>query len=72
MKIFVKVKASARQNNAEKIDDTHFAISVAAPPRDGKANKAVLVALADYLKVPTWRMTIISGLTAKEKIIEIS
>ncbi len=46
MKIIVKVKTSARENTIKKIDDASFVIAVKVRPIDGKANDAVIKALA--------------------------
>ena len=81
MKIFVKVKAKAKENKIEKIDsptprlrrasENHFKVSVKEPPVRGKANLAVIKNLAEYLKVPKTKIRIISGQTSRNKIIEI-
>jgi len=71
MKIFVKAKPSAKKQNIEKIDDSHFVISVKEPPVQGLANKAVLKNLADYFGIPQENVRIISGFTSRQKIVEI-
>lgn len=71
MKIFVKVKTGARHENIKQIDDTHFVVTVSARPERGRANKAVVQALAEHLKIAPWRIGIVTGHTSKEKIIEI-
>lgn len=71
MKIFVKVKPKAKENKIEKIDENHFKVSVTEPPVGGKANLAVIVNLAEYLKIPKAKIRIISGQTSRNKIIEI-
>ena len=38
MKIFVTVKPNAKEERVEKIDDTHFKVSVKEPPTEGRAN----------------------------------
>jgi len=72
MKIFVKVKTGAKLESVKQIDDTHFVVAVSARPEKGKANEAVCKALAEYLKIPFWKIGIRSGLTSKEKIIEVA
>ncbi len=47
-------------------------IKVKAPPVEGKANKALLLFLADLLGLPRRRLEIISGLTSRRKSIYIS
>ena len=71
MRFFVKVKPSAKTTKFKKIDDTHFTVAVSARPEKGKANEAICRALAEYLKIPHWKIGIRSGHTSREKIIEI-
>ena len=71
MKIFVKVKAKAKENKIEKVGENHFKISVKEPPVRGKANLAVIENFAEYLKIPKAKIRIISGQTSRNKIIDI-
>ncbi len=71
MKIFVYVKASARENNVEKIDDTTYKVLVKSPPVDGKANKDVEEILAKYLNCSKSQVYIVSGFKSKSKVVEI-
>jgi len=71
MKIFVKVKPKAREEKVEKIDDINFKVQVTQPPVKGKANLAVIKALADYFNVNQSSVQIVSGSTSKLKIVEI-
>lgn len=71
MRIFVKVKPSAKIESVEKIDEVHFIISVKAPPVEGKANEAVVKLLADYFSVPRGNVKIVSGLFSRNKVVEI-
>ena len=71
MRITIKVRASAKKISVEKLDDGSFKVAVTAPPVDGKANRAVCEALADYYNVPISRVMIVAGLTGRQKIIDI-
>ncbi|MDD2731122.1 MAG: DUF167 domain-containing protein [Candidatus Portnoybacteria bacterium] len=71
MKIFVKVKPAAKRQGVKRISDTNFSVAVTAPPEKGKANKAVILALAEYLKIAPSRIKILLGSTSKNKILEI-
>ena len=71
MKIFVKAKPSAKEEKIEKIDENHYLVSVKEPPIKGKANAAIIKALAGYFKVPSSRVDIVSGYASREKIIVI-
>jgi len=71
MKIFLKVKTKSRENSVEKIDDNNFIVKVRELPIEGRANEAVVKALAEYLGIASWRVQIKSGLTSKNKVVEI-
>ena len=71
MKVFVKVKAGAREESVKKISDTDFAVFVKAPAKEGRANWAVARALAEYFKIAPSRVELVSGFSSREKIFEI-
>lgn len=55
----------------EKINDTEFVVAVKEPPIDGRANWAITRAIAEYFGVSPSRVNILSGQTAKNKVLEI-
>ena len=71
MKIFVTVKAGAKERKIKRIDKKHLAIWVKERLQKGKANKAVKEAAADYLGVPKSNVNILHGKTSKHKILEV-
>lgn len=71
MKIFVKAKPASREDKVEENDPAHFVVSVKAPPVQGMANRAIIKLLADYFKTDISRVRIVSGATARNKVIEI-
>jgi len=71
MKIFVRVKPNAKNEVVSKIDETHFDVLVKEPPVGGRANRAVMRALASHFGVPLFCVKILAGHTARNKIIEI-
>jgi len=46
-------------------------VKVKEPPKEGKANKAVIKVLAKHFKVPQDSVRIENGLSNKNKIIEV-
>jgi len=72
MKILVKVKANSKTEKIQKIDEKNFIVSVKAPAKEDKANQAVIKALANYLGVSRSQITILSGQTFKNKVIDIA
>ncbi|MBI4708764.1 MAG: DUF167 domain-containing protein [Candidatus Portnoybacteria bacterium] len=71
MKIFVQAKPRARKEFIEKISETHFVVAVCEPPEKGRANEAIIKALAQYFSVARSRIRITSGASSRNKIVEI-
>lgn len=71
MKLFITAKPQAKEEKVEKIDETHFSVSVKEPPVRGLANAAIVKALALYCGVPQSSVIIISGRASRQKIVEI-
>ncbi|OGG43681.1 hypothetical protein A3G50_00750 [Candidatus Jorgensenbacteria bacterium RIFCSPLOWO2_12_FULL_42_11] len=69
MKIFVKAKPNAKEEKVQKIDDNHYLVAVKEPPAQGKANRAIIEALATYFGMSSLRINIISGHISRNKII---
>lgn len=77
MKLFVKVIPNAKQNelvddNIDLFGNRNLKVKVNQPPEDGKANKAVIELLGKYFEVKKNTIMISSGLTCRNKIIEIN
>ena len=72
MKIFVRVKPRAKEEKVIKLSDASFKVQVKEPPEKGRANRAVLKALADYFTTSQSNIKIISGATSRLKVIEIA
>ena len=70
MKIQVKVKPNSRSEEVSREGDS-FIVKVKEPPREGKANQAVIRLLAEHLGVPKSRVRIRSGFSSKTKVIEV-
>lgn len=67
----MKAKPGAYEEGVEKIDDLHYVVSVKEPPVQGRANHAIIKALAEYFGVAVLNVKIISGFTSRQKIVEI-
>ena len=72
MNIFVKVKLRARASRVEKLDDVHYCVSVNAIASEGRANLALIRALADYFDIAPSRISILTGQKSRQKIVEIN
>jgi hypothetical protein len=71
MKIFVKVKPNSKTESVKRTDPAHFEVRTKSPPREGKANTAVINALARHLNIPKSRIKILAGAKSRQKIFEI-
>jgi len=71
MIVWVKVKPRAKRAGVKRVDEGHFEVAVNEAPEKGRANEAVLEALAEFLKVPKSRLSIKSGPASRNKRIEI-
>ena len=68
--IQVKVQPRARRKAIARTGDT-LRVAVTAAPEDGKANRAVLKALAEALDVAPSSLTILKGRTGAQKLIRV-
>jgi hypothetical protein len=70
MKLHVRVIPNARRNEMSRRDG-ELILRLNAPAIEGKANKAAIDFLAEYLQVPRSRVTLLSGEKSRHKIFEI-
>lgn len=73
LRITVRVKPGASRTRVAGAygDDRQLVVAVNAPPVDGAANDAVIEALADALGVRRRCLTIVSGHTARSKVVQV-
>ncbi|MCP2728415.1 DUF167 domain-containing protein [Limnofasciculus baicalensis] len=71
MKKQVKVKPNSKQQKIEESEDGTLIVHLKSPPVDGKANKELIDLLAKRFNVPKSKIIIKSGLSSKNKAIEI-
>jgi uncharacterized protein (TIGR00251 family) len=70
VKIQVKVKPNSRTAEVSREGDS-FIVKVKEPPKEGKANQAVIKLLAAHFEVPKSQVMILSGFNSRSKIIEV-
>jgi len=70
MKIQVKVKPNSKTAEVSQEGDS-FIVKVKEPPKEGKANQAVIRLLAEHFGVPQSQVRILSGFKSRNKVIEI-
>ena len=71
MKIQVKVKPNSRTEEVSQ-ESGSFIVRVKDPPREGRANQAVIKLLAKHLGIPESKVRILSGFGSRNKIIEVA
>jgi len=71
MKIQVNVKPNSKTEELSREGDS-FVIKVKEPPKEGKANQAVIKLLAEHFGVPQSQVRILSGFRSRNKIIEVA
>jgi len=71
VKYTVKVKTNAKENAVEEGPDGELRLRVKAPPQEGRANEAVIEALAEYFDVPKSRVAIVGGFRSKTKVVRV-
>ena len=70
MKIQVRVKANSKTEEVSQEGD-NFIVTVKEPPKEGRANQAVIKLLAEHFEVPRSQIRILSGFKSKNKIVEL-
>lgn len=70
MKFWINVRAGSRKEEIIK-EGEEYKIYVLEIPEKGRANDAVLKALAKHLEIGLFRLRLVSGSTSKRKLIAI-
>jgi uncharacterized protein (TIGR00251 family) len=70
--LYVRIQPRASKNEIVMREDGSIKIRLTAPPVDGAANEALVKFLAGTLSVAKSQVTIISGETARDKVIRIT
>ena len=70
VKILVKVTPNSRFEEVSR-DGDRYLVKVKEPPREGKANRAVIKLLAEHFNVPQSFVRVVSGSGSRNKVIEI-
>ena len=70
-RVRLRVSPGARRNELVGRHGEGWKVRVAAPPEGGRANDAVLDLLARELALPRRSLSIVSGQTAREKVVQM-
>lgn len=71
MIIYVKCKANSSKQEIEKLDNGGYLVYLKSEPEKNKANIELINSLSKYFHIPSPHIKIKSGLTSREKILEI-
>ncbi len=69
--VSVKVSAGARTEHVEETTPHTFKVRVQTAPEKGKATKRVAELLAAYYNMPVSSITLLSGLTSRDKAFTV-
>jgi len=70
LKIRVKVKPGSKSEGISR-QGASFTVMVREPPREGRANQAVIKLLAGYFGVPQSQVRVLSGHKSRNKVVEV-
>jgi uncharacterized protein (TIGR00251 family) len=71
-RVRLRVSTGARRTELAGRHGDAFKVRVTAPPEGGRANEAVLDLLAKQLGLPRRALSIVSGRTARDKVVEMA
>jgi len=71
MKIQVRVKTNCSEQKIENFGERHYLVYLKSSPEDNKANIELLNMMSKVLGVPALKIKIVSGLTSRDKTLEI-
>ena len=72
MRIVVTVVPQARRPRVEALGNGGLRVAVTAPPREGRANAAVIATLAEHFRISRSNIRIVRGERSRKKVIEIA
>ena len=65
----VRVKPKARRTEIVGVQEGALVVSLAAPPHEGQANRALLRYLSDLVHVPVSRIELAAGASGRTKLV---
>jgi uncharacterized protein (TIGR00251 family) len=71
VRIHIKVVPKAKKSGIELLPDGSLRVRVFAPAEAGRANAAVIKALAEHFGVPRRAVTILQGAMSRTKLVEV-
>jgi uncharacterized protein (TIGR00251 family) len=71
MIVAVRAKPGVKKGYIKRLDAKSFEVAVSEPPVKGRANAAIIKALALHFNIPSYQISIISGQASRLKKIKI-
>jgi uncharacterized protein (TIGR00251 family) len=68
----VRAHPGAKRNAITGVHDGALKISLTTPPTDGRANEALIAFLAEQLRVPRARITLLTGASSRSKTLRVA
>lgn len=68
----VRVTARAKRQAVTRTEDGSLKVYVTAPPEGGRANEAVVEAIAEWLGVKRRHVEIVRGATSRNKVVRVA
>lgn len=68
----IRLHPGAKKNAVTGLHDGALKIALNAPPVDGKANDALIAFVAERIKLPRSKITLIAGTTSRSKTLRIT
>jgi uncharacterized protein (TIGR00251 family) len=65
------VKPNAKFASVTKLSETEYRVTVHAPAKDAKANRALIGLRANYFHVPKLAIIIVRGEFARKKLVKV-
>ena len=72
VKLIIRVQPNARKNVLVGFQEDVLRVKIAAPPVDGKANRALIAFLSGVLGISKSSIVIDKGETAKRKVVSVT
>lgn len=71
MRILISAKPKSKTEYVKRATGANFVVAVKEAPEKGKANQAIIKALAEFFDIQPASVKLIFGQTSKQKIFEI-
>jgi uncharacterized protein (TIGR00251 family) len=72
VRISLRIQPGASRNEVAGFNKGVWKFKIAAPPVEGKANKALLEFLSEVLNIARSRIAIVRGETGRDKVVAVS